>query len=152
MGVVLALSVSLSGAIASVAGGAASDWVVGRWGMPSRVVLLLGCYALAAAGAVAVFFAGTGHQTAMALAIWAFGSIGGYVIGRIVMQEWVPNEMRATTVAVSVDGQRPDRHRPGPRTARTSRPRRLDLDFGCRSWRADCVAARISCASGRHCR
>ncbi|MET0657906.1 MAG: MFS transporter [Steroidobacteraceae bacterium] len=102
VGGILALSVSLSGAIASVTGGAVSDWFVRRWGVRSRVVLLLGCYTLTIAGAVAVFFAGTSQQAAIALSVWAFGSIAGYVIGHIVMQEWVPNEMRATTIAVSL--------------------------------------------------
>jgi MFS family permease len=94
VGGVLALSVSLSGAIASVAGGAVSDWVVRRWGVPARVVLLLGCYPLTVAGALGIFFARTGQQAAWAMAVWA--------IGHIVMQEWVPNEMRATTIAVSL--------------------------------------------------
>jgi MFS family permease len=102
VGSVLALAVSLSGAVASVAGGAASDLVVRRWGLPARVVLLLGCYPLTLLGALCVLLAGTAQQAGMALAIWAFGSISGYVIGQIVMQEWVPNEMRATTIAVSI--------------------------------------------------
>lgn len=102
VGGVLALAVSLSGALASLTGGAVSDWFVQRWGVRSRVVLLLGCYSLPVLGGLAVFFASTGLQAAIALAIWAFGSIAGYVIGHIVMQEWVPNEMRATTIAVSL--------------------------------------------------
>jgi MFS family permease len=102
VGSILALSVSLSGAIASVAGGAVSDWFVRRWGIQSRVVLLLGCYSLTVIGALAVFFAGTEEQLVAALAVWVFGSISGYVIGHIVMQEWVPNEMRATTIALSM--------------------------------------------------
>jgi MFS family permease len=101
-GSMLALSMSLSGTLASVAGGAASDWVARRWGFPSRVVLLLGCYPLTVLGALGILFAGTAQQVALGMAIWAFGSIAGYVIGHIVMQEWVPNEMRATTIALSV--------------------------------------------------
>lgn len=49
-----------------------------------------------------IFFAGTGQQAALALGVWAFGSIGGYVIGHVVMQESVPSEMRATTIALSL--------------------------------------------------
>ncbi|UIY32782.1 hypothetical protein LZK73_30895 (plasmid) [Neorhizobium galegae] len=36
------------------------------------------------------------------MGVWAFGSIGGYVIGHVVMQESVPSEMRATTIALSL--------------------------------------------------
>ncbi|CAN7499758.1 MFS transporter [Neorhizobium sp. LjRoot104] len=102
VGSYLALAVSLSGATAAVAGGALSDWFARRWGVETRVVLLLGCYLLTIAGASMVFFAGTGPQAALALGIWAFGSIGGYVIGHVVMQESVPSEMRATTIALSL--------------------------------------------------
>lgn len=102
VGALLALSVSVSGAIASVLGGALSDWFARHWGVSTRIVLLLGCYLLTVAGATTVFFAGTGHQAALALGIWAFGSIGGYVIGHVVMQESVPSEMRATTIALSL--------------------------------------------------
>jgi MFS family permease len=101
-GGLIALSITLSGATASVAGGALSDWFARRWGVQTRVVLLLGCYALTVMGASAVFLAGTGEQVALAFAIWALGSIGGYVIGHVVMQEGVPNEMRATTIALSL--------------------------------------------------
>jgi hypothetical protein len=38
----------------------------------------------------------------VAFAIWALGSISGYVIGHVVMQEGVPNQMRATTIALSL--------------------------------------------------
>lgn len=101
-GGLVALSITTSGVIASVAGGALSDWFVRRWGVPTRVVLLLACYSLTLVGAAATFFAGTGEQAAIAFAIWALGSISGYVIGHVVMQEGVPNEMRATTIALSL--------------------------------------------------
>lgn len=101
-GGLVALSITTSGVIASVVGGTLSDWFVQRWGVPSRVVLLLGCYCLTLVGAGATFFAETGQQAAMAFAIWALGSISGYVIGHVVMQEGVPNEMRATTIALSL--------------------------------------------------
>ena len=101
-GGLVALSITTSGVIASLAGGALSDWVVRRWGLPTRVVLLLGCYTLTIAGATATFFATSGQQAALAFALWALGSIGGYVIGHVVMQESVPNEMRATTIAFSL--------------------------------------------------
>lgn len=101
-GGLVALSIITSGVIASVAGGALSDWFVRRWGVPSRVVLLLGCYSLTLVGASATFLAGTGQQAAIAFAVWALGSISGYVIGHVVMQEGVPNEMRATTIALSL--------------------------------------------------
>lgn len=102
VGSYLALAVSVSGATAAVAGGALSDWFARRWGVETRVVMLLGCYLLTIAGASMIFFAGTGQQAALALGVWAFGSIGGYVIGHVVMQESVPSEMRATTIALSL--------------------------------------------------
>lgn len=102
VGSLLLLAVSVSGATASLLGGALSDWFSRRWGVPTRVVLLLGCYLMTIFGAMMVFFAGTGHQAALAMGIWAFGSIGGYVIGHVVMQESVPSEMRATTIALSL--------------------------------------------------
>jgi MFS family permease len=101
-GGLLAFSVTAGGAMASVAGGAVSDWFARRWGMETRVVLLLGCYALAIAGATTVFFAETGRMVGLAFGVWAFGSVGGYVIGHIVMQESVPKDMRATTIALSL--------------------------------------------------
>ena len=102
VGTYLALAVSVSGATAAVVGGALSDRLARRFGVGTRIVLLLGCYGLTVIGATSVFFAGTGQQAAIALGIWAFGSIGAYVIGHVVMQETVPNEMRATTIALSV--------------------------------------------------
>lgn len=102
VGSLLLLAVSVSGATASLLGGAVSDWFARRWGVPTRVVLLLGCYLMTIFGALMVFFAGTGHQAALAMGIWAFGSISGYVIGHVVMQESVPSEMRATTIALSL--------------------------------------------------
>ncbi|MBH0237903.1 MFS transporter [Methylobrevis albus] len=101
-GSLLALSITASGAMASLAGGTLSDAFVRRWGTATRVVLLLGCYALALMGAVAVFLAATPAFVGLAFAIWAFGSIGGYVIGHVVMQESVPADMRATTIALSL--------------------------------------------------
>jgi MFS family permease len=101
-GGLVALSITTSGVIASVTGGALSDWVARRWGIPTRVVLLLGCYMLTIVGASTFLFASSGQQMAFAFAIWAFGSIGGYVIGHVVMQESVPNQMRATTIALSL--------------------------------------------------
>lgn len=101
-GGLVALSITTSGVIASVAGGALSDWFVQRWGVPARVVLLLACYTLTLVGAVSFFFAGSAQQAALAFAVWALGSISGYVIGHVVMQEGVPNQMRATTIALSL--------------------------------------------------
>jgi hypothetical protein len=86
----------------SVIGGALSDWMARRFGVATRVVLLAGCYGLAVPGAALVCFSTTGGQAALALGIWAFGSIGAYVIGHVVMQENVPREMRATTIALSM--------------------------------------------------
>jgi MFS family permease len=101
-GGILALAITTGGATASVAGGALSDWFARRWGTRTRVVLLLACYTLTVTGAITVFLAGTGQMVGLAFGIWAFGSIGGYVIGHVVMQESVPNEMRATTIALSL--------------------------------------------------
>lgn len=96
------LSVTTGGVIAAIAGGALSDSFARHWGVQTRVVLLLGCYALTAAGAATLLLAGTGEQILLGLGIWALGSISGYVIGNVVMQEGVPSEMRATTIALSL--------------------------------------------------
>lgn len=101
-GSMVGLAITISGVTASLAGGALSDAVARRWGTRTRVVLLLACYALTIAGAASVFFADTGQLAALAFGVWALGSIGGYVIGHVVMQENVPNEMRATTIALSL--------------------------------------------------
>lgn len=45
-GGLVALSITTSGVIASVAGGALSDLVARHWGIQTRIVLLLGCYTL----------------------------------------------------------------------------------------------------------
>jgi MFS family permease len=101
-GGLVGLSLTASGIVASVAGGALSDRFAQRWGAPSRTALLLGCYLLALVGAVSTLLAQTAAQIALSFAAWALGSISGYVIGHVVMQESVPNEMRATTVALSL--------------------------------------------------
>lgn len=101
-GGLVGLAIMVSGAIASIAGGALSDRIARRWGTATRVVLLPLCYTLSLAGAVVVFFAATGGQIVFAFAVWALGSIGGYVVGHVVMQECVPNQMRAITVALSL--------------------------------------------------
>jgi MFS family permease len=101
-GGILALAITAGGATSSVVGGALSDQVARRWGTRARVVLLPACYMFAVAGALAVLLSGTAQTVGVAFGIWAFGSIGGYVIGHVVMQESVPNEMRATTIALSL--------------------------------------------------
>ncbi|MDG2530923.1 MFS transporter [Caulobacter endophyticus] len=101
-GGLVGLSLTASGVVASLAGGALSDRFARRWGAPSRTALLLACYLLALVGAISTLAAQTGGQIALAFAVWALGSISGYVIGHVVMQESVPNEMRATTVALSL--------------------------------------------------
>jgi MFS family permease len=103
-GGLVGLSITVAGVTASLTAGALSDWFARRWGMRTRVVLLLGCYTLTIGGAVAIFFTDTGQGAAMAFGIWALGSIGGYVTGHVVMQESVPNEMRGTTIALSLAG------------------------------------------------
>ncbi len=103
-GGLVGLSITVAGVTASLTAGALSDWFARRWGVRTRVVLLLGCYTLTLGGAVAIFFTDTGQEAAIAFGIWALGSIGGYVTGHIVMQESVPNEMRATTIALSLAG------------------------------------------------
>lgn len=101
-GGLVGLSITATGVTASLAGGALSDWFARRWGMRTRVVLLLGCYTLTITGAASIFFVDSAREAALAFGIWALGSIGGYVIGHVVMQESVPNEMRATTIALSL--------------------------------------------------
>lgn len=101
-GGMVAASITISGVIASVGGGALSDWVVRRWGMGTRAVVLLFCYGLTVLGAIGICLSGSGQAAALAFGVWALGSIAGYVVGHVVMQESVPNEMRATTIALSL--------------------------------------------------
>lgn len=101
-GGLVGLAITVSGVVASLGGGACSDWFARRWGPSTRVVLLLACYLLAAAGAATVLVAAGAQAIAWGFGLWALGSIGGYVIGHVVMQEDVPNEMRATTIALSL--------------------------------------------------
>lgn len=101
-GSMVAGAITVSGLVASLLGGAISDWLVRRWGTRSRAATLLGCYALTLCGAVAFLVVDRSELVALAFAVWALGSISGYVVGHVVMQENVPNEMRATTIALSL--------------------------------------------------
>jgi len=101
-GGLVAISLTIGGVTASLSGGAMSDMFARRWGAKSRVVILLGCYIIAIIGALGVFAAASGQLLAFAMGIWALGSISGYVVGHVVLQEGVPNEMRATTIALSL--------------------------------------------------
>jgi len=101
-GSVVALAITASGALATVPAGALSDAFVRRWGTPTRVVLLFPCYGLTLVGALLVFLANGAALLGLAYFIWAVGSIGAYLIGQVVLQESVPNEMRATTIALSL--------------------------------------------------
>lgn len=101
-GSTVAVAITLSGVTASLLGGTVSDWLVRRWGTRSRATILVGSYALTILGAAGFFFANSTHAVALAFAVWALGSISAYVVGHVVMQENVPNEMRATTIALSL--------------------------------------------------
>lgn len=101
VGAILGLSVSLSGVLACVSSGFFSDFFVRRRGFASRVQLMLPCYLICLSATLVFVFGDSGQMLALALGIWVFGSVSGYVIGHIVMQELVPNQMRATTIAVS---------------------------------------------------
>ena len=101
-GGLVAISLTIGGVTASISGGAISDMFARRWGAKSRVVILLGCYVVAIIGALGVFCAASGQLLAIAMGLWALGSISGYVVGHVVLQEGVPNEMRATTIALSL--------------------------------------------------
>lgn len=101
-GALVGVAITVSGVLASVAGGGLSDWVARRGGTASRAAMLLPCYALAILGALAFLLATGPEFEALAFGIWALGSVGAYVIGHVVLQESVPNEMRATAIALSL--------------------------------------------------
>jgi MFS family permease len=91
--------VSVAGIGASVGAGLVSDRVVRRSGIPARPRVLLGAYALCLVAAL-LLTTGTTFVLVAALALWVFGSVAGNIVGIAVLQESVPNEMRATTVAL----------------------------------------------------
>jgi MFS family permease len=101
-GTMVGAAITASGILASIMGGGLSDQLVRRWGTSARSGALLPCYSLTIMGAIATLMAEDGVIATAAFGIWALGSIAGYVIGHVVMQENVPDEMRATTVAFSL--------------------------------------------------
>jgi MFS family permease len=101
-GAIVGLAVALPGMVGAVVGGSLSDWIARRYGLAARPILILACYAIATIGALAFFFASTSMQLGLAFSIWGLGSVSGYVVGQVAMQENVPSEIRATTVALSI--------------------------------------------------
>jgi MFS family permease len=97
--VLVGLCVSVAGIGASVGAGLISDRVVRRSGLAARPLVMLGAYALCLAAALSLTI-GTNLVLVAALALWVFGSVAGNIVGFAVLQESVPNEMRATTIAL----------------------------------------------------
>jgi MFS family permease len=91
-------SVSVPGIVGSVGAGALSDWIVRRRGIRARALVMLTAFLLCL-GAGLMLTNGSATVLLSALAIWVLGSVAGNTVGITVLQECVPNEMRATTVA-----------------------------------------------------
>jgi hypothetical protein len=64
--------------------------------------LILGSYLVALCGAILIALSSSSLQIGIAFSIWVAGSVAGSVVGRVTMQECVPGNMRATTVALSI--------------------------------------------------
>ncbi|WP_252181109.1 MFS transporter [Azospirillum sp. B4] len=101
-GATIGIATALPGVIGSIAGGMLVDWSARRHGVSTRANLILGSYGVALCGAVLIGLGSSSLQIGLAFAIWVAGSVSGSVVGRVTMQEHVPGNMRATTVALSI--------------------------------------------------
>ncbi|TWB43113.1 MFS transporter [Nitrospirillum viridazoti] len=101
-GATIGIATALPGMIGSIAGGMLVDWSARRHGVSTRANLILGSYGAALCGAVLIGLGSSSLQIGLAFAIWVAGSVSGSVVGRVTMQEHVPGNMRATTVALSI--------------------------------------------------
>ncbi|WP_338405668.1 MFS transporter [Sphingobium arseniciresistens] len=101
-GGLIGLATAISGMVGAIFGGMASDWCTGRYGAAARGRVILGSYLVAVLGAVIIGLSKSGSHLALGFSIWVVGSVSGYVVGQVAMQELVPASMRATTVALSI--------------------------------------------------
>jgi len=97
--VLVGLAVSIAGVGASVSAGLISDRLVRRGGLSARPSVMLGAYVLCVVAAL-LLNSGTTFVLVSGLFLWVFGSVAGNIVGIAVLQESVPNELRATTVAL----------------------------------------------------
>jgi MFS family permease len=93
-------AVSGGGVLGCLAAGWISDRIAQRYGIAARRRLMLGAYVFCAASAMLLFSPQPAALIA-GLCLWVIGSVAGSVAGGVVLQESVPNEMRATTTAFS---------------------------------------------------
>ncbi len=101
-GAIVGIATALAGIIGSIGGGILVDWSAMRCGIPTRAKLILGSYLVALCGAILIALSSSSLQIGIAFSIWVAGSVAGSVVGRVTMQECVPGNMRATTVALSI--------------------------------------------------
>ncbi|EJJ29281.1 MFS transporter [Rhizobium sp. CF142] len=101
-GATVGIATALAGIIGSIGGGMLVDRSALRCGISTRARLILGSYLVALCGAILIGLSSSSLQMGIAFAIWVAGSVSGSVIGRVTMQERVPSNMRATTVALSI--------------------------------------------------
>jgi MFS family permease len=93
-------AVSGGGVLGCRAAGWISDQVAQRHGIAARGRLMIAAYVFCAASAM-LLFAPQPPALIAGLCLWVIGSVAGSVVGGVVLQESVPNEMRATTTAFS---------------------------------------------------
>jgi len=101
-GATVGIATALAGIIGSIGGGILVDWSALRYGISTRARLIVGSYLVALCGAILIGLSSSSLQIGIAFAIWVAGSVSGSVVGRVTMQEHVPSNMRATTVALSI--------------------------------------------------
>lgn len=101
-GATIGIATALAGIIGSIGGGMLSDWSAPRCSISTRAKLIAGSYPVALCGAISIGLCSSSLQIGIAFSFWVAGSVSGSVVGRITMQERVPGNMRATTVALSI--------------------------------------------------
>ncbi|WP_416066630.1 MFS transporter [Rhizobium sp. ZK1] len=101
-GATVGIATALAGIIGSIGGGMLSDWSAPRGSISTRVKLIAGSYLVALCAAISIGLSSSSLQIGIAFSFWVAGSVSGSVVGRITMQERVPSNMRATTVALSI--------------------------------------------------
>ncbi|MBY3095221.1 MFS transporter [Rhizobium laguerreae] len=101
-GATIGIATSMAGIIGSIGGGMLSDWSAPPCSISTRVKLIVGSYLVALCGAISIGLSSSSLQIGVAFSLWVVGSVSGSVVGRVTMQERVPNNMRATTVALSI--------------------------------------------------
>ena len=89
-----------AGLFSCLGSGYLSDKAAKLRGIAARRQVMSSSYLLCGVGA-ACFFLPSVDANVVGLTLWILGSVAGSVVGSAVLQEGVPNEMRATTLAIA---------------------------------------------------